>query len=53
MAATFSINIGQSTQTSSYDLTNDLNSVLTSLQDNIDKEVVIYNNNGTVYDPQA
>ena len=39
MAATFSINIGQSTQASSYDLTNDLNSVLTSLQDNIDKEV--------------
>ena len=39
MAATFSINIGQSTEASSYDLTNDFNSMLTILQDNTDKEV--------------
>ena len=39
MAATFSINIGQSTQASSYDLNSDLDSVLTILQDNTDKEV--------------
>jgi hypothetical protein len=39
MAATFSINIGQPTEAYSYDLTNDIDSVFISLQDNTDKEV--------------
>ena len=39
MIGTFSINIGQPTEASSYDLTNDIDSVLTALKDNLSKEV--------------
>jgi hypothetical protein len=39
MIGTFSINIGQPTESTSYDLTNDIDSVLLSLRDNVNKEV--------------